>query len=306
MDLYFSHMSLEDLEEPDLRAGLHEVIQLTARARDESHGMRFYEMLWETALRDGRSLREYLYGLPNTDDLKGVLPYINQGPYYRNQGLRKELVIDPEVPSGSFQETLLHACCIDQQQFILSRTCEHKLQSDSYILQEGECTSEVYNLRGLGALGAHLDGLRKFNRIGDVFQELDNGRWPGIRILRDAERSARGHNFLNHLHLVFKALTALEEVELVHVLREDVPETERIRLFRQATGLRISKESPTTMADPYFRRQREFVVDGERRLFEWHVKIGNHTRIHYYVDKPNRVLHVGHCGPHLGIPTYDS
>jgi len=41
-------------------------------------------------------------------------------------------------------------------------------------------------------------------------------------------------------------------------------------------------------------------------LFEWHIKIGSETRIHFFIDKEEKKVYIGHCGKHLPIPSYKS
>lgn len=58
---------------------------------------------------------------------------------------------------------------------------------------------------------------------------------------------------------------------------------------------------------PKFRRKRELNIPSKgKRLFEWHIKIGRTTRIHYYVDEEDEKVYIGYCGCHLGIPSYNS
>jgi len=39
-------------------------------------------------------------------------------------------------------------------------------------------------------------------------------------------------------------------------------------------------------------------------MFVWHIKIGGETRIHFYIDKEEKKIYIGHCGKHLAVPSY--
>jgi hypothetical protein len=38
-----------------------------------------------------------------------------------------------------------------------------------------------------------------------------------------------------------------------------------------------------------------------KKIFEWHIKIGIKTRVHFFIDKDNSKIYIGHCGEHLPI-----
>lgn len=65
------------------------------------------------------------------------------------------------------------------------------------------------------------------------------------------------------------------------------------------SNLKISHESESTLNNQNLLRQRYFTTpDGDSKLFEIHIKTGN-LRIHIYPDEENRILYIGHIGPHL-------
>jgi hypothetical protein len=147
--------------------------------------------------------------------------------------------------------------------------------------------------------------LNPFRSIQDVFDDINGRHLQQLFILESAKKSARRHNFLNRFPEVHTALLALVALEL-HNIVDNIDEAERIERFRQATGLEISKESAETMKDDYYRNERLFTIPGQQHseLFEWHVKIGNYIRIHYFVDKSERIIYIGHCGKHLPVKNF--
>jgi|GEM_PF-1338259 len=309
MELYFNHSFLIGTagNAHGIQQQLKEIASLSACAREEGASVRFYEQLWQTRLGNGQELRPFLYGMPHSEDLRLVLAYVDQGPHYRDQPLVGNLTIQPNVAAGAFAEKLLHLCFADKQEGVVSPAAEQALSSAGYSLSAGTAAMEVWNAIGGAALLAKLRSLHPFSGIQDVFDDIEGRGLRQLVMMDCAKRSARRHNFLGRFPHVHAALLALESVELPNVV-DSIDETVRIERFREATGLEISKESPETMKDPYYRNEREFTIPGRtnKELFEWHVKIGNHIRIHYFVDKPSRILYVGHCGRHLPVKNFDS
>ena len=140
--------------------------------------------------------------------------------------------------------------------------------------------------------------------IQDVFMKIEEER-ESLIILTSARKSANRHNFKGNFTVVYNLLLALQDFELnsdSHEMSES-----REDYFYRNTGFQISKESATTLDVKRFRQEREFIIPGEgKKLFEWHIKIGNDTRIHYYVDKTDEKIYVGHCGAHLGTVSFNS
>ena len=63
-----------------------------------------------------------------------------------------------------------------------------------------------------------------------------------------------------------------------------------------------SPESPSTMGR--YGEQRMFVCpDGERRTFEWHLRLHGYWRIHIWADPVEKKILIGYVGKHLDIVT---
>jgi len=88
---------------------------------------------------------------------------------------------------------------------------------------------------------------------------------------------------------------------------EGVSDEVRTKVFFEETGFEISRESDMTLKVRRYRAEREFIVPGlGKQLFEWHVKIGRTIRIHFFIDRDNQKVYIGHCGRHLGTVSYNS
>jgi hypothetical protein len=99
----------------------------------------------------------------------------------------------------------------------------------------------------------------------------------------------------------------MKKVYFNHSLLEGVPDRQRAEVFLQQTGFEISGESSEVLKNPGFRKHREFVTGAKGiLLFDWHIKIGSETRIHFYIDKKEKKIYIGHCGKHLPVPSYKS
>jgi len=66
-------------------------------------------------------------------------------------------------------------------------------------------------------------------------------------------------------------------------------------------GLTASGESPGTLSK-YGRLRRFKLPNGERKLFEKHIKTGD-LRFHFYPDNEAKIIYVGYIGKHLPIIT---
>lgn len=137
-----------------------------------------------------------------------------------------------------------------------------------------------------------------------VFREIARSH-PAIEILPAAGKSARRHNFKGAFHDVYKTVAALEKE--LGLFQERIPDPQRMEQFLRHTGFEISGESPEVLQNSRYRKHREFVIGSKgKSLFDWHIKIGNETRIHFYIDREAKKIYIGHCGKHLPVPSYRS
>ncbi|MCP4155269.1 MAG: hypothetical protein GY757_46515 [bacterium] len=299
--IYFNHSLLLDASFSLVDALLIELIQCKEQLKIPLH---VHENFWNLSLQSG-TLLEYLRKVSKRTLAKPViLALINNGPHYHEHDSIPGLTIVPQVGKSTFGERLLHICYSDNQEYILSLSGEQVLTSLTYKLSTPECKFDVFNFPGKLSLLRKLEESPEFASIDEAFEQIDDSR-PAITILSSARKSSRKHNFKGSLKDVYRAIIALEsELDLV---LQGLPETKRKELYLQKTGFEISGESSWVRDNPKYRAFREFVPEGKGKVFfEWHIKIGNETRIHYFLDKEEKKIIIGHCGKHLPVPSYRS
>lgn len=125
-----------------------------------------------------------------------------------------------------------------------------------------------------------------------------------IVILEEAKKSAYKHNFKNRYTDVYESIIGLKI--FLEELKNNRSLLEISIIYKNEIRFEISPESSSTLKIRRYRQKREFKIEGDTYLFEWHIKIGHETRIHFYVDKDKEKIYIGHCGQHLPIPSYNS
>ncbi|MGE5341761.1 MAG: hypothetical protein ACM3SY_09805 [Candidatus Omnitrophota bacterium] len=175
---------------------------------------------------------------------------------------------------------------------------------EKYTLSSENRSQDILNLIGHEKLLRYFENRLTFNCIDEVFRKITEEN-PSIEILDSAWKSGKRHHFKGAFVDVYKTICALKsEMDL---LLAGVSEIQRIETYLQQTGFEISGETNKTLENPKYRKYREFNIGSKGRvLFEWHIKIGNEIRIHYYIDKENKKIYIGHCGKHLPVPSFHS
>lgn len=303
---YLNHNELEGImDEEAVKTKLKEILNLFTLLNQEQLQMLVYSNFWDTRVL-GKTLRSFLYNTQNRKEAKiFILGLINTGPFYYKENQQLNLLIQPEVPTDSFVTKLLSICFKDKHPLVLSLESEKHLKEKNYSISERHIFHEVNNYIGIEELKKYIGSIDNPVNITEVFETIQQKR-EKIILLDKSFKSARSHDFQKRFIDVLRALIALEEIELKLIL-EGVSEEQRIKLFFEYTGLEISKESSQTLRIPRYRREREITLPNIGTvLFEWHVKIGNTTRIHYFIDKEEQKVYIGHCGRHLGTASYNS
>ncbi|MCH6268876.1 hypothetical protein [Neobacillus citreus] len=303
---YLNHNELNGIrDEETVKAKLKEILILFTLLNQEQLQMLVYSNLWDTRVLGG-TLRTFLYNTRNREEVKiFILSLMNTGPFYYKEDQHINLLIKPEVPTESFVTKLLSICFKDKHPLVLSLESEKHLKERAYSISDKNIFHDVNNIIGLEELKEYIRDEENPVSITEVFETIQQ-RKENIILLDKSIKSARSHDFQKRFTDVLMAFIALEEIELKLIL-EGAPEDQRIKLFSEYTGLEISKESTQTLKVPRYRREREFIVPNLGTvIFDWHVKIGNSTRIHYYIDKENQKVYIGHCGRHLGTSSYNS
>jgi hypothetical protein len=300
--VYFNHSLLEGASDPEVGRLVVEIVELKNALGVVP--LYVYEHFWSINIQSG-SLRSFLTLRHNRDRAKVIiLALMHNGPHFHNPPSAREITIKPKINEPGFGKKLLYICFDDRQEYVLSPGGEKILIHATYTVADAKESLVVVNLVGIERLQRQLRDQRVFHSIEDVFQEI-NRATPAIEILPNARKSARRHNFKGAYTDVYKAVTALEN-ELA-LLLEGVSDRQRMERFLQETGFEISGESIEVLNNPRYRKHREFVTGSKGSvLFEWHIKIGSETRIHFFIDKEEKKIYIGHCGRHLPIPSYKS
>lgn len=301
---YLNHCLLENETEDNVITSLWEIVRLTKRFQTNNYTLSVYHAFWNIKVING-TLRTLLQSRTMDEVKVLILTIMNTGPYFFEDYLTRQLDIDPPVLEHSFEHDLLSICYKDKHPLIISLKNEKVLTHNKYTLIENFISHEVQNIFGEEGLTTYSQQTLALNNIEDVYEEISNVK-GNIIILESARKSARRHDFQSRFLDVYKAIIALDEIEL-SLLKEATDEERRLRIFQQETGFEISRESIKTLNVQRYRTEREFNIPGHgKEVFEWHVKIGNSTRIHYYIDLIQNQIYIGHCGKHLGTSSYNS
>ena len=304
MSIYFNHNELQRRTRHDVSCCLIEMLSYSLILK-EQYELRFYDQFWNISLQDGL-LSEYIYDLDDRDEAKTfILLVMNSGSGFNESSVTCIPTVVPEPIENEFIQKLICICFEDKPDAILSLSGEQVLIHLSYDLHHDVISHRVANLTGKRELENYLMTLVKLISIADVFLKLEKN-FPNIIILGDAKKSAQKHNFYGCYNSVYETIAALESIEL-QALENGATTENRQETFKKITGFDISGESENTLRVPRYYREREFTIPGVgKKLFQWHIKIGQQTRIHYYMDIEEKKIYIGHCGKHLGTSTYSS
>lgn len=300
--LYFNHSALINSSEQAVIACIVEI----AAIKDILGSIPLFvsDDFWGLHIQSG-TLFSFLTKQGNRDKaIVLILALMNNGPHFHRPVLVPHLMIIPEVSQGCFAFDLMHTCFKDNQEHILSLLNEKILTHKKYTLSTKKLSLDIINLIGREKVLRYLENRLVFNSIEEVFQEIIKVN-PSIKILESAWKSAKKHNFKGALFDVYKTICTLTSE--MALLIDGIPEPQRIESFLKQTGFEISGETKKTLENPKYRERREFIIESKGKvLFEWHIKIGNEIRIHYFIDKENKKIYIAHCGSHLPVPSFRS
>lgn len=304
---YLNHSVLQyQNEEQGVKDKLKEIVDLINYLKKEQHQLFVFSEVWNIPIL-GTTLRSFLHRMTNREEAKLiVISLVNTGPFYYEGAASSNLNVNPIVPKDHYVYKLLTICFNNNHPLVLSLNEEKDLVERKYQISENRIFHEVDNYISRDELPEYFQTIDNPADINNVFEILDQKR-SNIIILEKAKKSAKQHNFQGRFLDVLKAIYALEDIELRFLL-EGVPDEVRTKIFLEETGFEISRESDATLKVRRYKMEREFMVPalGGKKLFEWHVKIGNSVRIHYYIDRENGSVYIGHCGRHLGTASYNS
>jgi hypothetical protein len=297
-----NHNYLINKKDEEVIKILIEIASINRQLTRRNLTLKVYELFWNTRISSG-ILQSLMYKINSMDEAKVILmSIIDRGPYYFEQETIKVHSI-PSIPPNTFPEKLMGICFNDKQQFVISLINEEILNVPNYHLKFDFVDHAVRNIRGINQLEGFISELNPISNINEVFNTLNIAN---IVILESAVKSSRKHNFEGRFQDIKNALITLSNTELP-LISEGANEELRKRRFKETCGYEISKESTITVNHPRYKREREFIIpETGKVLFEWHIKIGNSIRIHYYIDTINQKIYIGHCGRHLGTTSYNS
>lgn len=123
-----------------------------------------------------------------------------------------------------------------------------------------------------------------------------------VHFLNESKQSAKSSDF-GDIHSAWSLLWSMATC-LWKLYFDDDSDTSNIEdVFKQESGFQLSlREGKLTNKDNKLMAQRKRLYNDEEIDITAHTKIdkGNKSlRVHYYVDKPNQKLVIGHCGNHL-------
>lgn len=282
---------------------LLEMIQLIDVMRKKQATFYVVQNFWSLQVF-GKTMQQYLYEQQNIDkQLVIIMAIMDSGPYFEwieDLDRYPKLFCSPEIQNRSFEYPFLYTCYLEQQKLIISHKEPYFLVNEQYdVFVDGQSFS-VQNLLGVEGVLQYYDECSPLMSIADVFEKVEN-EFLDIVILPSAKKSAARHHFKSQFAEVYSVLMNLHHL----VLDDKQAMTEQN--FYERTGFKISDESDATLQVRRLRQEGEFVIPGlGKKLFSWHIKIGNEIRIHYYIDRSNNKIYIGHCGAHLGTVSYNS
>lgn len=305
-EMYLNHGCLMDATDDTLGMKLKELQEIILKLREQHWSLAVIRDFWNVPT-NGKTLKEYMHSNYSKEkQLTSIIGIMNAGPYFELEQIRQtdtSLDIVPEIENKEFEYPFLFTCFLNEQKHIASFNQPNYLPQKQFAISLSDEELEVSNSIGLHGLEHTLLKLLSFQTITDVFEKIEEN--TSIIILGEARDSAKRHNFKGNYRGVYRLITLLYEMEFTKV-SEEISESKE-DVFYKMTGFKISPESSATMSHRRYRSEREFVIPGKgKEVFEWHIKIGHDTRIHYFVDKEEKKLYIGHCGAHLRTISFNS
>ncbi|WP_146189985.1 hypothetical protein [Paenibacillus elgii] len=298
-NFYLNHNYLTAKSSYDIQEYINEIARFLPLLRLNNFGLKIREDIWSICLLDGVSFFNYLHQNSGKDEVVAfILGIMNSGPYFSSTPSLRA-TINPTFQSQLCEELLL-SCFEDNQRYILSLENEECLTHANYTVFGATHSLEIQNCIGLARVEHFFENNLILKCIEDVYDQI-NIRSKKVKVLPSAWKSAKLHNFYGRYPEVLYTILALETIDLT-LLKGNINDKERVKEYKAETGFEISRESNGTLNRKRYEAQRLFVIPGlGRKLFEWHIKIGPYTRIHYYIDVETEMIYIGHCGKHLDI-----
>lgn len=225
------------------------------------------------------------------DGLESLLRVCSQGPYLdalRVDADRQAMHVEPSIASVPelTRETVVHGLramlADDDLQALMLSVGAHALETlpePRYHATRGTQRVELPNLRSESDVETSLAATEFGSR--DEVLEAVRRHSPRVRFLPECERLLRRAHIDVPLTKLFRALCGLDACAEARLAGED----DHRGAYTRRTGIECSGESSTKRSKPSLRRQFLFKLPGEteRRFFGDHAKVGESTRIHFFV-----------------------
>lgn len=301
-EIYLNHSVFVNQSREEVHTSLIELVKIVHFLKESGSQLWVAPNFWSVPLEnDTLSLNQFVYSLSDRDETRIIVSTtMDNGPHYVEvEALDTSISTSPSLDiQDSHVNYLLQSCFHQRQENIISLNGEKILLGTKYTVTDSTVEMNIRNFLGLEPLTGHFEENKHFSSILEVFEMIESD-FPNIIILDSAKKSARKHNFQNQFQAAYESIIALDRIELSQLL-DGYHSEERKQIFYQEVGYEISEESTKTMQMSSCVREREFrIPDKGAKVFEWHIKIGRFTRIHYYIDISERKVYIGHCGKHL-------
>ncbi|BAK15702.1 hypothetical protein MKY51_12025 [Solibacillus sp. FSL R5-0691] len=300
-----NHGCFVDIQKDFVLERFKELTMLINFLREKDCVISITEDLWSINV-EGSTLQKLVHERMEKDTtLVTIITVMNSGPYFQfvqNFDGYEELITNPKVLKNTFEYNYLYSNVLDNCFPIISFENPKYITEDNYVYNVNGLNGDISNYLGLSKLEEYFLNSLRFSNISEVFEKI-NEEFPNIKILSSAIKSAQRHNFQGNQYKVYEAFKGLNNFERLPAMSGE----QREERFYEATKMKISPETKATMDVDRYKKQRTFSIPGKQsEIFEWHVKIGNNTRIHYYFDEEDDIIYIGHCGKHLGTVSYKS
>ncbi len=134
---------------------------------------------------------------------------------------------------------------------------------------------------------SNIDGEALWNQKGDLF--------PNLQFCSSVEKQLQnlliGNSMLEHVK------------ERLHKLQKYTENWTEKSFNSNLLNCSASPESEATLKK--YSKERTFICpDGQKRIFSWHVRLPLGWRIHFYPEKPKKIL-IGYIGEHLPTANFN-
>lgn len=285
------------LDEEGLRSRIRGIMRMMDRAKALAPDLVLYVhmQLWAMEVGEGLTFRGWASRSAHhpklRDGLESLLRVCDRGPYLdalKVAGDWQAMNVEPSIAGAPelTRETVEHgfrAMLADEDlQALMLSVGTHALESlpePRYHATCGTQRVELPNLRNESDVETTLVETEFASR--DEVLDAVRRHSPRVRFLPECERLLRRAHIDVPLTKLFRALCGLDACAEARLAGDD----DHRGAYTRRTGIECSGESSTKRSNPSLRRQFLFKLPGEmeKRFFGDHAKVGESTRIHFFV-----------------------